>query len=71
MGDIFEIYTGLATVSAKKAETELKRDLMKSVNASQMTESFMDFYERALRHDDTTTLESALADDKQLIDTLK
>ena len=71
MNELMEMYAGVAKVSAEKEKIKLQRDLAKSLNVSQMTDSFMDFHERMLAKDPNATIESSLTTYKQIIETLK
>lgn len=71
MNELMEMYSGIAKVTAEKEKVKLQRDLSRSLNASQMTESFMDFYDRVLARDPETPMSKALDDYKEIIATLK
>ena len=71
MNELMEMYAGVAKVSAEKEKVKLQRDMAKTFNASQMTDSFMDFYDRILAKTPDVSLQSALDDYKEILNALR
>ena len=71
MSELMEMYAGIAKVSAEKAKVKLQQEMTKSLNASQMADSFMDFYDRLLAKDPSTPMDEALKSFKEIINGLK
>ena len=71
MNELMEMYAGVAKATAEKEKVKLQQELSKTLNASQMTDSFMDFYERVLAKDSNTSMDEALESYKKIVTTLK